>query len=353
MPPMPTLPPRLFSDAVPFDPTGSQTLSAFASPFGAFFGDTVSAQAVQQLGGDPAQNAQVLAHAGAAQNPQNAQGDPRNAVGGLVFDATYAAVWRDNQIARRLAQAESSTIAAQQRLQSDVNQIEGYNAAAHRENAKALDVLSAVTGQSLGEDREGWSKWWTDQQGYAFKATPTTNKPTFFQDVPLDISYIPRSSNSCFAAGTLVRTLSGTRAIETLQLGDQVLTQDPRSGELGFRPILVVYHNPPSQVLRIGLDDETISATGIHRFWKAGKGWTMARELKPGDLIRTVGGLAKVASVETGSVQPVFNLDVGDNHSFFVGQGGALVHDNSVVRPVLHPFDAGPTLAAASDHRAN
>ena len=33
---------------------------------------------------------------------------------------------------------------------------------------------------------------------------------------------------------------------------------------------------------------ESIAATGIHRFWKAGNGWTMARDLKPGDRIRAL-----------------------------------------------------------------
>ena len=37
---------------------------------------------------------------------------------------------------------------------------------------------------------------------------------------------------------------------------------------------------------------ETIVATGIHRFWKAGKGWTMARDLKAGDRLRMIGGVA-------------------------------------------------------------
>ena len=39
----------------------------------------------------------------------------------------------------------------------------------------------------------------------------------------------------------------------------------------------------PPPTLRITIGGESIVATGIHRFWKAGKGWTMARELKAGD----------------------------------------------------------------------
>jgi hypothetical protein len=50
-------------------------------------------------------------------------------------------------------------------------------------------------------------------------------------------------------------------------------------------------------------------------------------------------------------VQPVFNLEVAEGHSYFVGKQGALVHDNSVLQPQSEPFDAPPTLAVASRSR--
>ncbi len=144
----------------------------------------------------------------------------------------------------------------------------------------------------------------------------------------------------------MVRTLGGPARIEEIRVGDQVLTQEPRTGALSYHPVVAAFHNPPNATLRIELDRETIVATGIHRFWKAGKGWTMARDLKPGDAVRTLGGTATVTSVEGDGVQPVFNLQVADAESFFVGEQGALVHDNSLVRPTPEPFDAPPGLAA-------
>ena len=110
-------------------------------------------------------------------------------------------------------------------------------------------------------------------------------------------------------------------AIESIRVGDQVLAQDPQSGALSFRPIVAIHHNPPDATLRIRLGEESIVATGIHRFWKSGRGWTMARDLKPGDTLRMLGGTAQVALVESDVVQPVFNLEVGGGDSFFVGGG--------------------------------
>ena len=64
-----------------------------------------------------------------------------------------------------------------------------------------------------------------------------------------------------------------------------------------------------------------------------------ARDLKPGDSLRALGGVAVVKSIKRGQLEPVFNLKVMHAQSFFVGQRGTLVHDNSAVEPVLQPFD--------------
>ena len=64
----------------------------------------------------------------------------------------------------------------------------------------------------------------------------------------------------------------------------------------------------------------------------------MARDLKPGDIVRTLGGTARVESVESDKPQPVFNLDVAENRNFFVGKQGCLVYDFSIVQPVAEPL---------------
>ena len=123
-----------------------------------------------------------------------------------------------------------------------------------------------------------------------------------------------------------------------------MLTRNTASGVLGFQPVVTVYHNPPNATYRIDLGGESIVATGIHRFWKAGAGWVMARDLKAGDRLRTVSGIITVTSVTTEKIQPVFNLELAGGDSFFVGTRGVLAHDNSVVSPVEKPFDRVPTI---------
>ena len=121
-----------------------------------------------------------------------------------------------------------------------------------------------------------------------------------------------------------MRTLAGSQPIESLKLGDQVLTQSIKTGALAYKPILGVHHNPPSKTFEMKLGDETIVSSHFHRFWKAGSGWAMARDLKVGDSVRTLNGTVKVTAIEDGRVVPVFNLDVAEDADFFVGGVGAL-----------------------------
>jgi hypothetical protein len=115
---------------------------------------------------------------------------------------------------------------------------------------------------------------------------------------------------------------------------------------LGFQPVLAVHRTKSAETVRVTIDSETLVATGIHRFWKAGQGWVTARDLKPGDRVRAVGSVSEVKAVEASTSQPVYNLDVADNHDFFVGKKGLLVHDSNFVRPIPAPFDREPVLVS-------
>ncbi|GAC1335097.1 MAG: hypothetical protein NVSMB14_02400 [Isosphaeraceae bacterium] len=232
-------------------------------------------------------------------------------------------------------------LSAQEELDGDIRWIKAYNGLVSRVNSPLVGLLHSLMGedvQNVGDDSESWKAWWADQQGYVYVSPTSSPKPTLVQ-------VVARVGHSCFAAGTVVNTLAGNRSIESLRVGDRVLSQDPRTGSLGYQPIVAVYHNPPNKTLRITLADEEVVATGIHRFWKAGKGWVMARDLKTGDAIRTLGGISRVVSIEVAAKQPVFNLEIAEGHSFFVGKRGLLVHDNSLGQPTPEPFDAARVVA--------
>jgi hypothetical protein len=228
----------------------------------------------------------------------------------------------------------------QQQLSADVQWIETFNAQAATINERILPVLQQTAeAPESATDADGLNKWWYDKLGYSYEppeqATAAVN---IFPQVT------PPSLTTCFAAGTHVRTMEGSRAIEEIHTGDLVLSQDVETGQLDFRPIVMVHHNKPNRTLRVTLsNDDVLVASIYHRFWLAGKGWSQTRDLKQGDVLRTIGGTVRVVSVEPGNVEPLYNLDVSRDRSFFVGESGVLVHDNTLP-PARHTlFDQPPT----------
>jgi hypothetical protein len=247
----------------------------------------------------------------------------------------------ESRTMQMLLDANVKAADCQQRLIADVEAIESQNAEITKVNpliTQALKSAADAPADLKDGDEDGWHKWWFDSLGYTYQSSPP---PTFEFQVDVSASYPPPPRvYSCFAAGTPVRTRDGRKPIESVLVGDQVLAQDVATGSLGFHPVTVVHHNAPSATIRLALDNgDALTASIYHRFWRAGIGWKMARELRPGDILRTFTGLARIVSAKPGPVVPVYNLDVAGARTFFVGQHDALVHDNTLPEPRLKPFD--------------
>ena len=282
--------------------------------------------------------------------------------GGAIIPGDYNRVI-DTQIqipiGEMIRESKVSAVVAQAQLARDVAILDAQNAAIRQHNDPILLALQEITGKSFGENPVKWNQWSVDFQGYALSESSTSPTPTFVENVP--IGFAPSATpfittevvglapmhHSCFGAGTSVRTIEGAKPIEAIRRGDQVLVEDTITGALSYQPVLTAFHNPPAATLRVKVGDDEIAVTAIHRFWKAGHGWTMARNLKPGDSLRVLGGVATVEGIDHGQTQPVFNLEVAEARSFFVGLLGALVHDNSLVEATPNPFDGVPALTKA------
>jgi tetratricopeptide (TPR) repeat protein len=276
--------------------------------------------------------------------------------------AGYVSAQQDLAIASAVEETRRRDLAIQQRMDDDIRMLDDANAQITETNDRVLPLLQTLTGQDFGTDSKAWRHWWTDQLGLVADSSSSDTKPTFTDSIatPDTTLNLPTGSmhvvphHACFVAGTLVHSIDGPQPIESIHVGDLVLSQNTTTGELAFNPVVAVHLNKPQPTLRLTAKDDSIVATGIHRFWKAGDGWTMARDLKVGDRLRMVGGIASIESIEPDQTQPVYNLDVVDNRNFFVGKGGLLVHDFTFVQPVLAPFDRLlETAEAASSRRTH
>ena len=187
-----------------------------------------------------------------------------------------------------LAEANLKAVDSQQRLIADVNDIEAANAEALALNQRITPILTTtLDAPDLKNDEDAWKTWWYDHLGYRYDPPPPVSLA-----VNASPQYAPPRIYSCFVAGTPVRTINGHRPIESVRVGDRLLTQDVTPVPLSFQPVMVVHHNAPARTIRVALDNgETITASTYHRFWQVGKGWAMAKQLHNGDSLRTLGGI--------------------------------------------------------------
>ena len=229
-------------------------------------------------------------------------------------------------------------------------EVDQLNRQIESKNDQLMDLLEAVTkADSTSNSRsaktaetktspEDWWNWWNDR----IESYPSDQKQV---QVRYEMAYVPpsvtetqsRPRHECLAAGTPIWTETGPVAVDQIHTGDLVLTQNLRTGELKFAPVLSTSNRPPELLLRLRFGREIIRATGGHPFWVSGKGWIKARSLEPGMALHTAHGIVELDSVdEEKEAAKAYNLIVDECHSYFVGEKLILSHDNSTREPVAN-----------------
>lgn len=148
---------------------------------------------------------------------------------------------------------------------------------------------------------------------------------------------------ACFVADTPVLLCDGaTQPIDEIEPGDTVWSRDPETGEFGCREVVALKVTPEQRVLSVEVStaqggSEIFGVTAEHPFRVVGEGWKPAEKLKPGDEIFTsAGGWMRVTgSTWQAHTQTVYNFEVADFHTYFVGDGGAWVHNTCSIRSLL------------------
>ncbi len=141
-------------------------------------------------------------------------------------------------------------------------------------------------------------------------------------------------SRKCFVAGTLVATPGGLTPIEEVAVGDYVWSRSEQTGQLTLRPVVQLFETPDQPILEIEIESaggttETIGTTREHPFRVEGLGWVPAGRLRAGDRLRAnVDGWLEVRQVRgPPRRETVYNFEVAEDHSYFVGELGAWVHN--------------------------
>jgi hypothetical protein len=139
----------------------------------------------------------------------------------------------------------------------------------------------------------------------------------------------------CFAAGTQVLTNNGPIAIEHIKVGDQVLSQSASTGKSEYKRVTALTRPHLDRLIELHIQDqrEVLRPTPGHPFWaKHGDkaaGWIKAGNLQVGDFLLTnENKWSKVTAIDASEgQQTVYNFEVEDNHNYYVGIAGVLVHN--------------------------
>ena len=139
-------------------------------------------------------------------------------------------------------------------------------------------------------------------------------------------------SPSCFTGDTEVYTSEGLVCIEAVQVGDDVWAYNSETGETELKKVLNVWIKETDEIFHISTSDgETIDTTTNHPFYVEEKGWVAAGDLDVGDILITAdGSKVEITELELENLaEPisVYNLEVADFHTYFVGEYGVLVHN--------------------------
>jgi hypothetical protein len=213
-------------------------------------------------------------------------------------------------------------------------------------NALIVPVLKETTGKDFGDNPKAWWDWWRGENEYYAYDHPVER----YYDYGVDRYHYgfptynvvnsappppppPPGRYSCFVKGTQVWTKTGQRPIETIEVGDLVLSQNVDTSELKYVPVLARTVRPPSPIVKFAIGKEEMRTTRGHLFWVSGTGWRMAKELQTGERLHGLNGPSRIQSIESDGEAEAYNLIVANFDTYFVGEHGLLVHDNKPRNP--------------------
>lgn len=188
---------------------------------------------------------------------------------------------------------------------------------------------------------------------------------------------------TCFVQGTLVLVSPRTdgafeknglwyKKIETIQVGDEVVSFEAKSRAVVLRPVTATFVRTTHRLFELDyVDGNQITTTWNHPFYvEAGK-WNTAVRLRPRDRMHSIGsvaalqresslaslgqGLAAIvarrsnqnelselqrSTIRFAPATPVYNIEVSGTHTYFVGLNGLLVHNYNILTGEVEAGDS-------------
>ena len=186
----------------------------------------------------------------------------------------------------------------------------------------ASEIYESFTGDNPIKDDVGEQAYGTLKYG-----------SLFVMSMGASIIEVGSAISVCFVAGTMVKTAEGDVPIENIQVGDYVYAHNPETRETELKTVVNTFVNEATELVHVFTDGEEIICTNEHPFYSPIKGWVEACKLRAGDILVSLNGeYIVVEQVQHEILEApikVYNFEVEDFHTYFVGNGdGVLVHND-------------------------
>ena len=142
------------------------------------------------------------------------------------------------------------------------------------------------------------------------------------------------AASLCFAAGTVVAARDGPKAIEDIEIGELVWSRDDRSGDEAWMPVTEVFVTGERELLQLTFEGDggvtqILRLTPDHPLWSLDEGeWEEAGRLDLGERVETLDGPVRlVAASAWPTKETVYNVEVAELHTYFVGEVGLWAHN--------------------------
>ncbi|WP_078123473.1 Hint domain-containing protein [Leptonema illini] len=194
-------------------------------------------------------------------------------------------------------------------------------------------ALAGVIGEGLGAVWDGL-KYVTgfSEGGFWEKAgnfvTADSNGERWNWETDVDRQI--REVGVCFTAQTPVIIGAISKSIEEIAVGDEVMSWDEYSGEIGPIRVASVIRRTTDELYDVIYEGgNIIETTWNHPFFIEERGWVRARDLRVGDRSVTLHGPGlRIESITRRFVDAeVFNIHLESRHTYFVGSAAILVHN--------------------------
>jgi hypothetical protein len=139
---------------------------------------------------------------------------------------------------------------------------------------------------------------------------------------------------NCFVAGTPVLSQDGPVPIERVTVGMRVLSRDQNGDAIEWKPVVHTFAHQTDELVALTIGSaaapETLEVTPTHLVYAKGRGWVGVDALTPGGdtLIDAQGrDLAVLSAVSFAAEVTVYNFEVEDFHTYYVGEHSLWAHN--------------------------